>query len=193
VQAAAVFRVAVRQPQAPPHLWGYLLLAEAGAGQAEECRKTLTRIADLVRAGKDPNRGRWLLAVAQFVPCDPRTAARLAEWSREDAEKLPSATTLHRLGAWLYRAGQYREADRVLAQAARNARAAGLLENELFQAMTARRLGRPEEARDLLARFEEAHAKRRPTAWMDRVRWNLLLEETRALVNNPNWMPSAEQ
>jgi hypothetical protein len=61
----------------------------------------------------------------------------------------------------------------------------GYVDTWLFQAMTARRLDRPEQARELLNRFEQWHAGQTFPDWQTRVRWDALLKEARQVVEGP--------
>jgi hypothetical protein len=87
-------------------------------------------------------------------------------------------------GAVLYRAGQYAQAERALARG-KGADPA----TWVFQALTAQRLHKHDQAARLLARFEDWHRQQKFPDWVTRIRWAALLAEARQLILTPPPMP----
>jgi hypothetical protein len=61
----------------------------------------------------------------------------------------------------------------------------GEAETWLFQALTARQLGKHDEALALLERVETWHGKQTMSDWRQRVFWDVLLREARTVVRTP--------
>jgi hypothetical protein len=67
----------------------------------------------------------------------------------------------------------------------------GYVDTWLFQGMTARQLGKHDDAARLLARFEARHARQTFPTWQQRAYWEVLLTEARLLIHTPPQMPRA--
>jgi WD40 repeat protein/Flp pilus assembly protein TadD len=188
-RAARAFERAARQPEASGNVLVAALLAHTAAGDDAGCHRIAAELFRRLQTEKDARLRTPLLARALEVPCNQESALILLACASADLERQRNATTLHRQGAALFRAGRHSEAARVLAESVQTQGKGGYVDTWLFQAMTARHLGQQEQARDLLKRFEQWHALQTFPDWQTRVRWDALLKETRQVVAGPPPMP----
>jgi tetratricopeptide (TPR) repeat protein len=185
-RAARVFERAVHQPSSPDWRLANLLLAQAAAGDEAGRRRTVAEMSRRVSATTDANTRHALLYYALIVPSDADTAGRLLACTSADLARQRNALALYKQGAALYRAGRYAEAERTLAESVRAQGKSGFVETCLFQALVAHQHGQHDQARALLARFTTMTEKLRSVEnnnWQQRVGCQLLLDETRAVVN----------
>jgi WD40 repeat protein/tetratricopeptide (TPR) repeat protein len=187
-RAVREFQLAVRQPQAPASSLSNLLLAQLAGGDTEGARQTMTEVAQRLRVEKDPRALRMLAYHAQAAPWG-KEAGALLEHARSNLAPQRNASTLHRHGVALYRAGRFAEAEAELAASVKAHGKGGYVDTWLFQAMTARQLGKHDEALRLLARFEKRHARQKFPTWQQRTYWEVLLAEARKTVHTPPPMP----
>ncbi len=187
--AVLAFHSAVHQPGAPPSLFCDLLLAQAAAGQASACRQSLGDIVRLLPEVKELAVVNNLLFVCQAFPWDETLLPRLEERIRRDLAAQRNAVTLHRHGVALYRSGRPEQALTVLEESIRAHGKGGFVDTWLFQAMTYRQLGRLDQAKQQLARFEAWHQKQKFATWQQRIFWETLLREAQTVVNGPRLMP----
>jgi WD40 repeat protein/tetratricopeptide (TPR) repeat protein len=187
-RAARLFERAAHQPGASGETMS-ALLASTAAGQESDRRRLA---AELVRQVSKETNGQRRVAphlIAVDVPCGAEQARQLLAGTLSDLTWRRDATTMYCHGAALYRAGRYAEAGKMLAGAIRAAGKDGLADASLYQALIAGRLGRRDEARKLVRRAE---ARPQPvTNWRQRVRWEALLKEARAVIEAPPAMPRA--
>jgi Flp pilus assembly protein TadD len=188
-RAARAFERAAGQPEASASVLVAALLAHTAAGDEASRRRVAADLVRHLRTDKDPDLRPTLLASTLEEPADAESARTLLVYTSADLERQRTANTLHRHGAALFRAGRYAEAAGVLAEAVQAHGKGGLPDTWLFQAMTARRLDRQEQARELLKRVEQWHASQTFPAWQTRVRWDALLKETRQVVEGAPPMP----
>jgi WD40 repeat protein/tRNA A-37 threonylcarbamoyl transferase component Bud32 len=188
-RAARAFERAAWQPEASGRLLVAALLAHTAAGDEAARRRLATDLAHRLEIEEDPNLRTTLLERALEEPSDRESVRVLLACASADLERQRTATTLHHQGAALFRAGRYVEAARVLAESVQAHGQVGYVDTWLFQAMTARRLDRHEQARELLKRVEQWHAGQTFPDWQSRVRWAALLKEARQVVEGPPLMP----
>jgi hypothetical protein len=131
-----------------------------------------------------------LVAALEAVPCAEAEACRVARLAERLVASQRTASHLHRLGAALYRAGRFEEATRTLEQSIQQEGKGGYSDSWLFLAMTRQRRSQPVEARRWLARFEAWLEKQKLDSWQLRLRWQLLHQEARALIQRMPRVPS---
>jgi Flp pilus assembly protein TadD len=187
--AARAFEHAARQPESSAGVLVDALLAHTAGGNEPARRRLLADLISRLEVEKDPALRTRLLAAALEVPCPAESARVLLACAAADRERQRNAATLHRHGAALFRAGRHVEAAQVLAEAVQMHGKGGLPDTWLFQAMTARHLGRDEQARDQLARCQRWHTSQSFPDWQSRVKWAALLKEARQVVEGPPPMP----
>jgi DNA-binding beta-propeller fold protein YncE len=188
-RAARAFDRATRQPEASGSVLVAALVAHTAAGDEAARRRVTAELLRRLEKESEPRLRTPLLARALEVPCDAESARVLLACASADLDRQRTANTLHRYGAALFRAGRYSEATRALAESVQEQGKGGYVDTWLFQAMTARQLDRPEQARDLLKRVEQWHAGQTFPDWQTRVRWDALLKEARQVVEGPPPMP----
>jgi hypothetical protein len=82
----------------------------------------------------------------------------------------------------LYRAGCLEEAVRTCQESIKALGKGGYVDTWLFLAMAQQRLGRGEEARKSLARYEEWLKGQNFATWQQTTHWGLLYKEARGLI-----------
>ncbi len=187
--AARAFQLAAHQPGASLALRRDLLLTQAAAGQADDCRQTLAELVSLLPHWKGPPGIDELFVACQAVSWGSSEARRLEEWTRHDLERRRDPRTLHRHGVALYRAGRTEQALTLLGEAAQAGGKGEQADTWLFQALALHKLGRGEEARRLLARGQDWGRRQTFPTWQARVGWELLLDEVRTAVAGPRRLP----
>jgi tetratricopeptide (TPR) repeat protein len=160
-------------------------VALLGAGDREGYRHACARLARRL-GGSDDEAALSLVArsctlAADAVP-DLQPQVRRAEQTVGANPR--SAPELVRLGALLYRAGQFEPAVRRLEEAARLGGEGPAPRGWLFLAMANQRLGRGTEARKWLDRAA-AGAGSPSVPWQERLEYQLLRREAEALVGGP--------
>jgi WD40 repeat protein/tetratricopeptide (TPR) repeat protein len=189
-QAVADLELAVHQPVTVLHYelaydqagrtfddWRNLLLALDAAGQADAARQCCQAMLDRFEKGN-----RWagpLLLATQTHPYDEMIARRLVALAQR---LFVAANSASWLGGALYRAGRFEEAERTLQRSITLHRQGGFVDTWLFLAMAQHRLGRTEESRNLLARFEAWYRGKKFVTWQEATRWKLLYDEARGLI-----------
>jgi Flp pilus assembly protein TadD len=159
-----------------------------GPGYTDDCRQLL-RLAETGQiAPAAANDIAWVCCLGSGAVADYSPVVHLAELA---AASRPSNTRLNTLGATLYRAGRFEEADRQLSRAV-DVHGGGTALDALFLAMVQHQLGHGEEARRWL-RLGNALGPdgTHDSGVIDAKSWNLKLElqilrrEARAMIE-PN-------
>jgi WD40 repeat protein len=188
-RAVQALQGAAHQPRASASSLTNLLLAQAAAGDKTGTRQTGAAIVRWLATERDVNVQSTLLAHAESISWEDSWVAPLLDHARQALASRRDATNLHRYGAALYRAGQFAEAEQKLAESVKVHSKGGYVNTWLFQAMTARQLGKHDEATRMLDRFEDWHLGQKFPNWQTRVRLGVLLAEARVVVRNPPPMP----
>jgi tetratricopeptide (TPR) repeat protein len=172
--------------------WNLLALAQLGAGDRDGYRRTCGRLMEHFRqsdSGRMANAIAWTCALAPNAVADP---ARPVQWAEKAVAARPrDYEAMNTLGAVLYRAGRFEEAIRRLKEAIALEGRGGNAVDWLFLAMSHRRLGHGEEARQWLKKAvqwldtpvgtsEEDRAGLQST-WDGRLTVQLLRREAEAL------------
>jgi WD40 repeat protein len=182
--AAAAFAYAVGQPGVTTQTRADFLLASAAAGDPN-ASAAVSPLLDQLAGMKDRKEWYWYLFVAQTIPCAPADAGKMLRITRRELSATRNAVTLMRHGTAHYRAGRFTEAWRTLRGSALAQGAGGYELANLFEALSACRLGRHAEASGLLTRVEAWGAKYAWPNWQQRVNYDLLLREARATIHSP--------
>ncbi len=192
-RAAREFRLAAHQPKAPALSIAQLVLAQAAAGDTAGTQQTVAELAERLAAEKDPREAFLLLDVGLSVPCPMSAASIFVKQARRDLGRMRSPITYLFLGCALYRAGQYAEAERMLAESTKLDGKGGFARTWMIQAMMARQLGKHDEAREFFARYERWHNAAEFPSWFQRTFWGIQLKEARKLISTPPVMPGVAQ
>ncbi len=188
-RAIEAFQVAHHQRWSEASIAGQLLLAQAAGGDAEGARRTLADLAGRLAKTKYAEDAAALFRWSPAVPWDGQAAAALLAHARGQVARRRSAFSLHYCGAALYRAGRYAEAEKTLAESVKAQGKGGYVDTWLFQALTAHRLGKHQEAEKHLARLRPWYDKQTFSDWKSRTSWRLLMAEARKLIETPPRMP----
>jgi Tfp pilus assembly protein PilF len=179
------FQLAAHQPQAPAARLSDLALSQLAAGETGSARETAAEIARRIESDRDPASRSALFTNVLACSWDPATAESLVRHAAGNVAQQRNATTLHFHGAALYRAGEYAQAERTLAESVKTQGGGGFADTSLFQALTARQRGKYDESVRQLARFEEWLRQQKFSTWQQRVMWDALLREARRVVHTP--------
>jgi tetratricopeptide (TPR) repeat protein len=192
-RAVAALTSATRQPGASPWTWRDLLLVQAAAGQTEASRQTVANLVPILASLKDPPTVRRItFDCLSFACCQPE-AGRLSEITRQDLARQRNADTLMRHGVALYRSSHYEQALQLLDESVKAHGRGGFSTIWVFRAMALRQVGRLNEARQQLARYEDWVGKQTFQSWQSRVYYSALLREGREVVSSPKLLPLAKE
>jgi eukaryotic-like serine/threonine-protein kinase len=178
-RAAADLELAAHQPDASLSTWAAVLLARRAAAPKDarlSCRELLDRFES------DAGLSVHLLDSCRITPCDDGDARRLVKVAERLVATRRDADSLCFLGGALYRAGRLEEAARTLGESNTAHGQGGFAATWVFLAMAQQRLGRGEEARTSLARYEEWLKGKTFATWQQTTHWRLLHEEARRLI-----------
>ncbi len=188
-QAVEDFEAAITLDDTDPGTWYYLTIAQLGAGQDKECRRTCERMFQ--RFGIDYGASIFMVRAYRGVPnalTDHTTVLAMAEALQKSLPRVADA--LSDLGGVLYRAGRFREAVQPLEEALklRKPGEVSTYFDLIFLAMAHQRLEHQDEARrylsdarKVLVQTETPGAK--PLPWYVRVTTKRLGAEAEALLN----------
>jgi tetratricopeptide (TPR) repeat protein len=194
-KAADDFAKAIRFGRNDPEVWHQQALARLAGGDRAGYRQVCERLVKRVR-GEGPA-GRAVARTCTLAgDALPDLKPLLLQAEKAVAADPESAADLRRLGALLYRAGQYEAAQRRLQEAARLRGQEPDARDWLFLAMASQRLGRGEEAKTWLDKavrwIDQAErvkagddAGAAPLSWQQRQEYQLLRREAEALVKAP--------
>jgi tetratricopeptide (TPR) repeat protein len=186
-RAVREFQRAAGQPQAPLQLTTELLWAQIAAGD-RTANSTASELVRRLAEEKDSELAYPLVANVLKLPLAEVETRTLLERTGQRLLRQRHYVTLTVHGAALYRAGRYQQADKILAEAVKEGKG-GYVETWLFQALTAARLGRHDEAHQHLARVKQWHDRQHFSRWQERVQWQTLLAEANRVVDGPPRMP----
>ena len=131
----------------------------------------------------DSNDVAWLCALGPYTVADPAVPVRLAELAvRGAGDSTDKATRLNTLGAALYRAGRFDEANLRLEEAIRVRGWEGVPRDWAFLALAHHRLGHRDEARRWLDRLREYQPSTDPAQFWEELVTRLLRSEAEAVI-----------
>jgi Flp pilus assembly protein TadD len=149
-------------------------------GYDKGCALTLERLGRFRQDAGVCMQVAWICALAPGALGDLRPAVELAQMA---VRASPQTWATHSaLGAILYRDGRLADAVAELTESIRLNPAGGTAADFLFLAMAHHGLGKPEEAKNWLAKAVQAVEKQAPVMWTDRVEFQLRRREAEALL-----------
>jgi tetratricopeptide (TPR) repeat protein len=184
--ASKLYAQATEAPN--PASWVYsrraLLCLHLGdrAGYATACSAVVQRFGKSQNPN-DANSAAWTCALGPGSLPELQPAVEVAR--RAVGADPKNWAVRNTLGAILYRAGHDAEAVKELNESIKLNRAGGTAIDFLFLAMAHHRLGKPDAARSWFEKATQAHAKKPPATWTDRLEWQLLHREAEALLKEP--------
>ena len=187
------FLVASHQPQPMIASLTNLLLARAATDDTAGVRQTMADLARRLEKEKDAETAATIFYWSLLAPGRRRRLCRSRSMPGGMWHANAATPPLDTAGAALYRVGKYEDAERTLSESIKAHGKGGYTDTWLFQAMTARRLGKYDEASRLLAPFENWHRQQTFPTWQQRVYWAVLLREARQLITTPPAMPRADE
>lgn len=180
-EAAAAYSAAFTAGDRSPRNWSRHALLLLATGRAEEYRKACNEMLAHFGGPLPPtveDTVAWACVIGPDATADPARVARLAEIAVAGPRDHPALNTL---GAALYRAGRFEEALATLQRALAAHASGGTPHDWLFLAMTCQRLGRGEDARAWLERFDRDRATRGRSGtgggWPEQLELRLLRDE----------------
>lgn len=191
-EAAAAYKTAFESGNRSPMDWSRRALLLLATGKAEgyrtACRDMVEHFAPPLPSAVEDTVA-WACVVGGDATADPDGIVRLAEAAVSGRKDYYALNTL---GAALYRAGRFEEAFATLERSVAAHASGGTPHDWVFLAMTCQRLGRLEEARAWIERFDRDQAARGGSAagsWTEPLELRVLRDEAGTLLAVP---PSAD-
>jgi tetratricopeptide (TPR) repeat protein len=163
----------------------HLIPALLAAGDRNGLRRTRTDMLDRFRTTTDPmiaNYVAWSSVMAAGEEPNLSETVRLAGLAVNGATESQKMDLLNTLGAALYRAGRFAEAERRLEEGIRQRTGVSREADWVFLAMAHHRLGHHDEARRWLDRFRDRRPNLNPSAFWYELEIRLLRAEAEAVV-----------
>ena len=170
-------------------VWSALLLVQRAAHQEETYRQTHTELLAAHEKTSDAKIADAVAWCSHIGPCDPAAAQRAVRIAERLVNQQRNALHLETLGVTLYRAGRFADSIKVLAERVKIHKEGGGSYTWLFLALAHKRLGHHEEARQWFDKFAAWYGKQQFKTWQERLQWQRLHQEAKALVSVPPPMP----